>query len=200
METTRLSDIVDSCTDWPTDTEFGSVFQYQNIDAATRVTLAGNDSSLDTIRLGFCPKQLWPLVKPGSKEADVQLFGTMATMERKAAQTLFDTFCAYVADIKAPDGPDYQSGDPNRSKLRPYRQSTVRPAPEPVRTVMDQSGLLVLASYNLPLLQPPYPPTTSQSYINLPSHIYLVETIASDTLITQQSHFLDYSADLILYL
>ncbi len=36
-----------------------------------------------------------------------------------------------------PNGPDYQSGDPNRSKLKLYRQSTVRPAPEPVRTVMD---------------------------------------------------------------
>lgn len=93
METMRLSDIVDSCTDWPTDTEFGSVFQYQNIDEATRVTLAGNDTTLDTMPLGFCPRQLWLLVKPGSEEVDVQLFGTMATMERKAAQTLFDTFC-----------------------------------------------------------------------------------------------------------
>ena len=103
METTRLSDIVDSCTNWPTDTEFGSVFQYQNIDEATCVTLASNISSLDTMRLGFCPRQLWLLVKPGSEEVDVQLFGTMATMELKAAQTLFETFCARVAD-KDDDG------------------------------------------------------------------------------------------------
>ncbi len=52
--------------------------------------------------------------------------------------------CSYAVSV--PNGPDYQFGDPNRSKLRPYRQSTVRPAPEPVRTVMNRSGLVVQAS------------------------------------------------------
>ena len=50
-----------------------------------------------------------------------------------------------VLKIRAPNGPDYRFGGPNRSKLRSYRWFTVRPTPEPVRTIMDRFGLLVQA-------------------------------------------------------
>ncbi len=46
-----------------------------------------------------------------------------------------------------PNGPDYQFGDPNRFKLRPYRQSIVRSVSESIRTVMDRSGLIVKISF-----------------------------------------------------
>ncbi len=96
--------------------------------------------------------------------------------------------------VWAPDGPDYQFGDLNRSKLTLYRQSTVRPVSEPVGTVMDQSRLLVQASSIICRFYSPltYPPTTPQSCIGLPSQRYPVEIITSDTLTAQQSHFLEY--------
>ncbi len=83
-----------------------------------------------------------------------------------------------------PNGTDYQFGDPNQSKLRPYRQSTVRPAPEPVRTVMDQSRLLVQASSITCRLHSPL-------ILRLPTISYRPSFAKKP----QQSHFLEHSLE-----
>ncbi|KAH6708906.1 hypothetical protein BKA61DRAFT_696822 [Leptodontidium sp. MPI-SDFR-AT-0119] len=41
FESTGLSHITSSCTNWPADTRYGSVFQYQNIDETPGATFAG---------------------------------------------------------------------------------------------------------------------------------------------------------------
>ena len=59
-------------------------------------------------------------------------------IERRRAP---DVRCASYS--RAPNGPDYRFGGPNRSKLRSYRWFTVRPTPEPVQTIINRFGLLV---------------------------------------------------------
>ncbi|GFF55149.1 nonribosomal peptide synthetase 8 [Aspergillus udagawae] len=96
FESTGLSQIIKSCTNWPADAAFGSVFQYQNIDETPSASLNGAPVQLDVIPMNFWPKQLWVLVKPLAQEIEVILFGTTAIMAQEHAQILGDRFCKYV--------------------------------------------------------------------------------------------------------
>ncbi|KAI9372443.1 hypothetical protein BJX61DRAFT_507128 [Aspergillus egyptiacus] len=96
FESTGLSQIIASCTDWPADTAFGSIFQYQNIDETPSASLNGAPVHLDAIPMDFRPKQLWVLVKPLAQGLNVSLFGTTGIMAQEHAQTLGDQFCKYV--------------------------------------------------------------------------------------------------------
>ena len=96
FESTGLSQIIPSCTDWPADTAYGSVFQYQNIDEAPVATVSGAPVRLDVIPTEFWPEQPWVLVKPLGRELDVSLFCTTAIMAREKARFLADQFCKYV--------------------------------------------------------------------------------------------------------
>ncbi|KAJ9303269.1 hypothetical protein DTO271G3_643 [Paecilomyces variotii] len=96
FESTSLSDIISSCTDWPKNTKYGSVFQYQNIDETPEATVFGASAHFDVIPMEFRPEQLWVLVKPIGEEAEVILFGTTAIMAEEQAQILADQFVKYV--------------------------------------------------------------------------------------------------------
>jgi hypothetical protein len=96
FESTGLSQIIRSCTNWPADAVFGSVFQYQNIDETPSASLNGAPVQLDVIPMNFWPKQLWVLVKPLGQEIEVILFGTTAIMAQEHAQLHGDRFCKYV--------------------------------------------------------------------------------------------------------
>lgn len=100
FETTQLSDIVQHCTDWPAGTEFGSIFQVQNIDETPHAIFGGSTTLMDIIRPDFCPRQLWLLVKPHGQNINVQLNGSTAIMELEVARMLFDRFCTYVTGVK----------------------------------------------------------------------------------------------------
>jgi amino acid adenylation domain-containing protein len=96
FESTGLSDIT-SCADWPANTTFGSVFQYQNIDETPEVTFFGAQTHFGVIPMEFRPEQLWVLVKPLGHTIEVTLFGTTAIMTQENARFLRDEFCNYVA-------------------------------------------------------------------------------------------------------
>ena len=96
FESTGLSQIIKSCRNWPANTAYGSVFQYQNIDETPRARFSGTAVHLDVIPMEFRPEQLWVLVKPLGQEIDVFLYCTTAIMAQQKAQFLGDQFCKYV--------------------------------------------------------------------------------------------------------
>ncbi|KAL8784905.1 MAG: hypothetical protein Q9195_008842 [Heterodermia aff. obscurata] len=98
-ETCRLSDMAKNGADWPADTVYGSVFQCQNVEEEQYLTLAGQRSPVDVVQLEFNPQQPWLLVKAWKGEVKVQLFGTGNNMDDVEAQTLFDSFCAFVMNM-----------------------------------------------------------------------------------------------------
>jgi amino acid adenylation domain-containing protein len=50
-ETVGLSEIVEKCTNWPSDTDFGSVVYFQNMDGVPHISVEGNDAEFTAMQL-----------------------------------------------------------------------------------------------------------------------------------------------------
>lgn len=92
-----LSQVITSCADWPANTTFGSVCQYQNIDETPEATFFGAQTHSGVIPMEFPPEQLWVLAKPLAHKIEVTLFGTTTVIAQEKAQLLADEFCKPVA-------------------------------------------------------------------------------------------------------
>lgn len=104
-EFTSLPDLIgSSCMNWPAETEYGSIFQYQNIDEVPQVTLGDRVSQLDLVDLEREFEQQWMLVKPRLEEGgvtmlEVTLAGPADVMGVDTAEWLVDEFCRRVTQL-----------------------------------------------------------------------------------------------------